>query len=88
MHRGVALEREQLEARTDPGAHTRERSLRIRSTIIRFSARSFALSVSAWPSAAFVLGAHAGARTRALDSGRFHGGRRALTRRNRSGDVL
>jgi hypothetical protein len=28
---------------TDPGTHTRPRSLRSRSTIIRFSARSFSL---------------------------------------------
>ena len=34
-----------------PGAQTRDRSFRIRSTIIRFSARSLALSASAWPSA-------------------------------------
>ena len=57
VHGGVALEREELRhAHACPARHTRDRSLRSRSTIIRFSARSFALSVSAWPSAASCSG--------------------------------
>ena len=52
------------------GAQTRDKSLRIRSTIIRFSARSLALSASAWPERRIVLGTDA-ARARALDRPRL-----------------
>jgi len=41
---------------TLPGRQTRERSLRSRSTIITFSARSFSLSVSSRPSASSCIG--------------------------------
>ena len=60
---------------TEPGSHTRPRSLRARSTIITFSARSFALARS-----------RAGDDRRALDRPRLdRGGRRRA--RNRSGDA-
>ena len=47
MHRGVAFEAaEHRRLDTVPGRQTREKSLRIRSTIMMFSARSFSLASS------------------------------------------
>ena len=71
VHGGVVLEREQLgDAHACPARRRATRSLRIRSTIIRFSARSFALSASARPERRIVLGADP-ARPRALDRPRL-----------------
>ena len=69
-----------------PGAQTRDRSLRIRSTIIRFSARSFALSVSACPSAASCSGPTPRGRVPLI--GRVSTWPSASTRRKRSGEAL
>ena len=86
MDSGMMLQAEQLRTRTLPGAQTRDRSLRRRSTIMRFSARSFVLSVSATPSAKSCSGPTPRGRVPLI--GRVSTRRASSSFRKRSGDAL
>ena len=70
-----------------PGRQTRERSLRSRSTIITFSARSLSLSASARPSAASCIGPRP-AGPGALDRPGLDVAPLSSSRRKRSGEAL
>src|SRR5438094_315121 len=74
------------ESATVPGWHTRDKSLRSRSTIITFSALSLSLSASARASAASCSGPTLRGRVPLM--GRVSTRRPASTHRKRSGDEL
>ena len=82
--RSAALDSQSRVTATEPYRHTRPRSLRSRSTIITFSARSFALARSSAASAASSLGVAPRGRVPLIGRVSILSSR---ARRNRSGDA-